>query len=50
MRYICSTKDHDYRDTTNPLRGLNLSRLVALQEAGAVSGCRRGNKQSFSFM
>ena len=34
MRYICSTKDHGYRDSTNPLRGLNMQRLVALQESG----------------
>ena len=34
MRYICSSKDHGYRDSTNPLRGLNMSRLVGLQESG----------------
>ncbi|QHI70138.1 phage portal protein family protein [Tichowtungia aerotolerans] len=34
MRYLCSTKDHGYRDSTNPLRGLNMQRLVALQESG----------------
>ena len=34
MRYICSTKDHGYRDSTNPLRGLNMLRLVAMQESG----------------
>jgi phage gp29-like protein len=34
MRYICSTKDHGYRDSTNPLRGLNMQRLVTLQESG----------------
>jgi phage gp29-like protein len=34
MRYICSSKDQGYRDSTNPLRGLNMSRLVGLQESG----------------
>ncbi len=34
MRYICSTKDHGYRDSTNPLRGMNMPRLVSLQESG----------------
>ena len=34
MRTICSTKDHGYRDSTNPLRGLNMQRLVGLQESG----------------
>ncbi|MFA6173959.1 MAG: DUF935 family protein [Kiritimatiellales bacterium] len=34
MRYICSSKDHGYRDSTNPLHGLNMSRLVGLQESG----------------
>jgi len=34
MRYICSTKNHGYRDSCNPLRGLNMQRLVALQESG----------------
>ena len=34
MRYICSTKDHGYRDAANPLRGLNMQRLVTLQESG----------------
>ena len=34
MRYICSTKDHGYRDSQNPLRGLNMTRLVGLQESG----------------
>lgn len=34
MRYLCSTKDHGYRDSQNPLRGLNMQRLVALQESG----------------
>jgi phage gp29-like protein len=34
MRYLCTQKDHGYRDSTNPLRGLNMSRLVGLQESG----------------
>ena len=35
MRYLCTQKNHGYRDSTNPLRGLNMSRLVGLQESGA---------------
>ena len=31
---IASQKNHGWRDAYNPLRGLNLSRLVSLQEAG----------------
>ena len=34
MRYLYSSKNHGWRDAYNPLRGLNLSRLTALQEAG----------------
>jgi hypothetical protein len=34
MRTICSSEDHGYRDSTNPLRGLNLPRLVGLQHGG----------------
>jgi phage gp29-like protein len=34
MRYLCTQKDHGYRDSTNPLRGLNMPRLVGLQESG----------------
>ena len=34
MRQIYLQKNHGWRDAYNPLRGLNLSRLVALQEAG----------------
>jgi phage gp29-like protein len=34
MRYLCTQKDHGYRDSTNPLRALNMPRLVALQESG----------------
>ncbi len=34
MRPIYLQKNNGWRDAYNPLRGLNLSRLVALQEAG----------------
>ena len=34
MRYLCTQKNHGHRDSCNPLRGLNMSRLVSLQEAG----------------
>lgn len=34
MRPIYLQKNHGWRDAYNPLRGLNLSRLTALQEAG----------------
>jgi len=34
MRCLCTQKDHGCRDSTNPLRGLNMSRLVGLQESG----------------
>lgn len=34
MRYIYPQKNHGYRDSQNPLRGLNMPRLVGLQEAG----------------
>ena len=34
MRYLYSSKNHGWRDAHNPLRGLNMSRLTALQEAG----------------
>jgi hypothetical protein len=34
MRQIYLQKNHGWRDAYNSLRGLNLSRLVALQEAG----------------
>ena len=34
MRYLCTQKNHGYRDSCNPLRGLNMQRLVALQESG----------------
>jgi phage gp29-like protein len=34
MRQIYLQKNHGWRDAYNPLRGLNLSRLVSLQEAG----------------
>jgi hypothetical protein len=38
MRYLCTQKDHGYRDSTNPLRGLNMPRLVGLQES-SEDGC-----------
>jgi phage gp29-like protein len=34
MRYLCTQKDHGYRDSQNPLRGLSMPRLVGLQESG----------------
>lgn len=34
MRSIYLQKNHGWRDAYNPLRGLNMSRLTALQEAG----------------
>ncbi|MFA7257235.1 MAG: DUF935 family protein [Kiritimatiellales bacterium] len=34
MRYLCTQKDHGYRDSQNPLRGLSMQRLVGLQESG----------------
>jgi phage gp29-like protein len=34
MRQIYLQKNHGWRDAYNPLRGLNMSRLTALQEAG----------------
>ncbi|VGO14626.1 hypothetical protein PDESU_03191 [Pontiella desulfatans] len=34
MKMIALQKNHGWRDAYNPLRGLNLSRLTALQEAG----------------
>jgi len=34
MRTIATTKTHGHRDHFNPLRGLNMSRLVSLQESG----------------
>jgi phage gp29-like protein len=34
MRYLCTQKDHGYRDSTNPLRGLTMQRLTSLQESG----------------
>jgi len=34
MRYLCTQKNQGYRDSCNPLRGLNIPRLVGLQEAG----------------
>lgn len=34
MRQVYLQKNHGWRDAYNPLRGLNMLRLTALQEAG----------------
>ena len=40
MLSIYNSKDHRWRDAYNPLRGLNMPKLVSLLDAGDPPSCK----------